>query len=260
MHTTDIGYATADAVVIRGQDFSTEILGKCDFVDMILLTAVGRRPTAQEKVMINMILVMAAGHGVTPSVLSARLTYLGAPEALQGAVAAGMLGGGSVYLGPTQNIAQSLIDACRQLDATASDAEVRQLAAGYIEAAKAAKKPVLGIGSGTHVDGDPRTSVIRQLSRDNGFYGLHWRLMDAVADVLSENKGRRFVANGAGAMGAAIADMQLDPLLGRGLMLTGRCASLVAHILEERDRPIGQAVWDLVLEHEAHAQAGHVAA
>lgn len=254
MHTTDIGYATADSVVIRGQDFSTEILGKCDFVDMILLTAMGRRPTPQEKVMVNMILVMAAGHGVTPSVLSARLTYLGAPEALQGAVAAGILGGGSVYLGPTQNIAQSLIDACRHLDAKASDADLRQVATTYIQAMKEAKKPVLGIGSGTHVDGDPRTTVIRQLSRDNGFYGLHWRLMDALADVLSEMKGRRFVANGAGAMGAAIADMHLDPMLGRGLMLTGRCASLVAHILEERDRPIGQAVWDLVLDHEEHGQ------
>lgn len=257
MHTTDIGYATADSVVIRGRDFSTEILGKCDFVDMILLTATGRLPTPQEKIMVNMILVMAAGHGVTPSVLSARLTYLGAPEALQGAVAAGILGGGSVYLGPIQNIAQSLMDACKYLDADASEAQVREVAGVYIQDMKAAKKPVLGIGSGTHVDGDPRTKVIRQLSRDNGFYGLHWRLMDALADVLGETKGRRFVANGAGAMGAAIADMRLDPMLGRGLMLTGRCASLVAHILEERDRPIGQAVWDLVLEQETHEQAAH---
>ncbi len=254
MHTTDIGYVTANAVVIRGQDFSTQILGKCDFVDMILLTAMGRVPTPQEKTMINMILVMAAGHGITPSVLSARLTYLGAPEALQGAVAAGILGGGSVYLGPTQNIAQSLIDACKNLDASADDVALRQVAVDYIQAMKAAKKQVLGIGSGTHVDGDPRTTVIRELARDNGFYGLHWRLMDALAQVLSETKGRPFAVNGAGAMGAVIADMQLDPMLGRGLMLTGRCASLVAHILEERAQPIGQAVWDLVLDNEEQGE------
>lgn len=252
MRTTKIGYATSDAVVIRGLDFSSQILGKCDFVDMILLTAMGRVPTPQEKVMINMVLVMAAGHGITPSVLSARLTYLGAPEALQGAVAAGILGGGNAYLGPAQNIAQSLIDACLPLAPSVDDAALRQVANDFIQGTKASGKPVLGIGSGTHVDGDPRTAVIREASRDNGFYGLHWRLIDTLADVLSEAKGRKFVVNGAGALGALIADMHLDPMLGRGLMLTGRCASLVAHILEERTQPIGQAVWDLVLENEEH--------
>ncbi|NML48717.1 citryl-CoA lyase [Ramlibacter sp. G-1-2-2] len=255
MHTTDIGYATKTAVVLRGKDFSTEILGKMDFLDVVMLTAIGRVPTPQEKVMLNLILVTAAGHGITPSVLSARLTWLGAPEALQGAVAAGLLGGGSVYLGPIQNIAQSLLETCKDVDKDAAAATIRDLASGYLSAMKAAKKPVLGVGSGTHAEGDPRTPVIRELARENGFYGLHWRLMDGLAEVLSETKGRPFEVNGAGALAAVIADMGLDPLLGRGLMLTGRCASLVAHVLEERDRPIGQEVWDLVLREEGHKAA-----
>jgi citrate synthase len=252
MKRSQIGHSTADSIVIREKDFATEILGKLDFVDMILLTCVGRVPTPQEKVMINLVLVMASGHGITPSVLASRLTWLGAPEALQGALAAGLLGGGSVYLGPTQNIAQSLIDIASGLGASPSNDEVNAGARAYLAEMKQSKRPVLGIGSG-YEGGDPRVPVLREIARENGYYRLHWRIMDALATQLAELKGKPFQLNGAGALGAIIADMGFDPLFGRGLMLTGRCASLLAQILEEKEQPIAKSVWDLVLEQEKAA-------
>lgn len=252
MIASQIGHSTADAIVIRGKDLATEILGKHDFVDMILLTSIGRVPTPQEKVMINLVLVMASGHGITPSVLASRLTWLGAPEALQGALAAGLLGGGSVYLGPTQNIAQSLIDIASTLPASPGHDDIKAAARTYLDAAKQNKRPVLGIGSG-YEGGDPRVPVLRDIALANGYYRLHWRIMDALATELSAIKGKPFQLNGAGALGAIIADMGFDPLFGRGLMLTGRCASLLAQILEEKDQPIAKSVWDLVLEQEKAA-------
>ncbi|MBF5007297.1 citryl-CoA lyase [Diaphorobacter caeni] len=250
MLITEIGYTTPTSVVIRGQDFSTQILGKMDFLDIIMLTSVGRTPTPQEKVMLNLIMVTAAGHGITPSVIAARMTLLGAPEALQGAVAAGILGGGSVYLGPIQNIAQTLLDISAQLTRDASDDEVRAAAQAHISAMAAQKKPVWGVGSATHQAGDPRVPTMRELARDNGFYGLHWRVLDAIGELLSEQKGRPFCANGAGALAAIVADMGISPALGRGLMLTGRCASLIAQLLEEQQTPIAQEMWDLVLKQD----------
>lgn len=71
--------------------------------------------------------------------------------------------------------------------------------------------------------------------------------MDTLAAELSQLKNKQFELNGAGALGAIIADMGLDPLFGRGLMLTGRCAGLLAHLLEEKEKPIAKSVWDLVL-------------
>jgi citrate synthase len=249
MKSSQIGHSTDSSIVIRGKNFATDILGKLDFVDMVLLMSEGRVPTAQEKVMMNAVLVMAGGHGITPSVLASRLTWLGAPEALQGALAAGLLGGGSVYLGPTQNIAQSLLDIASALSAAPTDQDVRAAATAFINSMKQAKRPVLGVGSG-YEGGDPRVPVLRQLAKENGFYKLHWRIMDTLGDVLTEMKGKPFYLNGAGALGAIIADMGFDPLFGRGLMLTGRCASLLAQILEEKSEPMAKDVWDLVVSQE----------
>lgn len=250
MQLSEIGNGTETSIVIRGKDFPSELLGKIDFLDMIMLTSAGRVPSESEKVMLNLILVTAAGHGITPSVLSARLTYLGAPEALQGAVAAGLLGGGSAYLGPIQNIAGFLIDLCKDLSEDASEATVADVAGAYVDEMGMQGKPVLGVGSGAHAAGDPRVPVMRAVSEANGYYGRHWRVMDALATQLGHRKGKPFAVNGAGALGAIVADMNLDPLLGRGLMLTGRCASLVAHILEEQSAPMGKDVWNLVLREE----------
>lgn len=246
MNKSEIGYSTSNSIVIRGHDFATDILGKLDFVDLVMLTSVGRVPTSQEKVMLNLILVTAAGHGITPSVLASRMTYLGAPEALQGAIAAGLLGGGSVYLGPTQNIAQSLLDIVDQLPKDPNEQQIKEAALQFINESKVQKKPVLGIGS-VYQGGDPRVKVMRDLAQTNGFYGLHWKIMDTLAAELSQLKNKQFELNGAGALGAIIADMGLDPLFGRGLMLTGRCAGLLAHLLEEKEKPIAKSVWDLVL-------------
>ncbi len=91
MVKTEIGYTTTDTIMVRGLNLATEIIGKFDFVDMIFFTTLSRLPTPREKVMVNALLVTTADHGITPSSLAARLTYIGAPEALQGAVATGLL-------------------------------------------------------------------------------------------------------------------------------------------------------------------------
>lgn len=72
MLKTDIGYTTTDTITVRGLDLASEIIGKFDFVDMIFHTVLARRPSPQEKVMVNALLVTTADHGITPNSLSAR--------------------------------------------------------------------------------------------------------------------------------------------------------------------------------------------
>lgn len=247
MVKTDIGYTTPDAITVRGLDLATEIIGKFDFVDMIFHTVLARRPTPQEKVMVNALLVTTADHGITPSSLSARLTYIGAPEALQGAVATGLLGAGSVFLGTMQNAAEMLIDGAKALPPDASDEAIAAAARAVIKRHKDERRPIYGVGHPIHVDGDPRVPALRALSRENGFFGVHWRLMDAIAAELASG-GKKLPVNAVGAIASIVAAMGMDPLIARGLSLVGRSAGLLAHILEEKQAPMAREAWELVLK------------
>ncbi|MCY1283725.1 Citrate synthase 2 [compost metagenome] len=247
MVKTEIGYTTTDTIMVRGLNLSTEIIGKFDFVDMIFHTTLSRLPTPREKVMVNALLVTTADHGITPSSLSARLTYIGAPEALQGAVATGLLGAGSVFLGPMQNAAEMLNEGASELADDATDEQVLEAARALVRRYKERRQQVFGVGHPIHVDGDPRVPALRDLSRDNGYYGLHWRLMEAIVVVLKA-QNRKLPMNVVGAIGAIVAAMGLDPLIARGLALVGRSAGLLAHVLEEKTQPMAREAWQLVLK------------
>ncbi|WP_321946657.1 citryl-CoA lyase [Paraburkholderia sp. J10-1] len=250
MIKTEIGYTTIDKITVRGRDLSNEILPTMDFVDTMMLTILNRVPSVEEKRMINLILVTACDHGLTPSAMSARLTYLGAPEAMQAAVAAGLLGAGSVFLGTTQNSAELLIEAAKHLADNASDEAILECARATVQRAKEKKQPIYGVGHPIHVNGDPRVPTLAAVSRENGFFGKHWRLMYAIESVFREELGKSLPINAVGAIGAIIGDMGLDPLLARGFMLVGRAAGLIGHLYEERQNPVGQSLWDLILNQD----------
>ncbi|HWT38857.1 MAG TPA: citryl-CoA lyase, partial [Paraburkholderia sp.] len=188
MVKTEIGYTTTDTIFVRGLNLSTDIIGKFDFVDMIFFTTLARLPEPCEKTMVNALLVTTADHGITPSSLAGRLTFIGAPEALQGAVAAGLLGAGSVFLGTMQNAADMLLEGAKGLPSDASDEQIRDAARGLILRHKEQRRAIYGVGHPIHIDGDPRVPTLRELSRANGYYGLHWRLMDAIAQVLTREQ------------------------------------------------------------------------
>ena len=74
-------------------------------------------PSEAETRLLDAVLVSLADHGLTPTVLAARLTYTGAPESIQGAVAAGLLGAGSVFLGVVEDTARFLDEIGDDVDA-----------------------------------------------------------------------------------------------------------------------------------------------
>lgn len=244
---TEIGYTTPEAITVRGRNLSTELLGKADFVDMLYLVAYNELPSPQLKNMLNALLVTACDHGLTPSALAARLTYLGAPESLQGAVAAGLLGAGSNFLGTVQNACDTLVLEAKGIDDGMSEQDIAGYAIEVVNRYRANKTQIPGVGHPIHVAGDPRVPTLAEISRTNGCFGRHWRLAIALPEAMRSVTGKARPLNGAGACGAMLADMHLDPMFGRGLMLVGRAAGLVAHVLEERSSPTGQQIWDLVL-------------
>jgi citrate synthase len=242
---TWIGGSTPDQITVAGRDLPSEIMGRLTLTELTFLLVTRRDPTDSECRMLDAVLVSLADHGLTPSALAARLTYTGAPEAIQGAIAAGLLGAGSVFLGPTGDTAQFLVDA---LQAHAGgdpldDTTLRGIALEAVDARRASGLRVPGLGHPVHKDVDPRTPRLYELAAAEGLLGPHLRLLHVVAEVHEERTGRHLPINGAGAGGAALVDIGVPPEAVRGVVLIARTAGLVAHLVEEATRPLGMPLW-----------------
>jgi len=245
---TAIGSAEPDRIRLLGHDLAADLMGKISFGELAFWLVAMRRPSGGELRVFEAVLVALADHGFTPTAIAARLTYLGAPESLQGAIAAGLLGGGSRYLGVTEDSAHFLADALAGLagplpetdegwDAVALEAVKRVRAAGRL---------VPGLGHPVHKQGDPRTPVLIGIAEEEGLRGPHLRLFEAVGRVAPQVLGRELPLNGAGVCGAALADLGLPPEVLRGFALLARTAGLLGHIAEERRQPIADQVYRTV--------------
>ena len=101
--------------------------------------------------MFEAVLVALADHGFTPTAIAARLTLLSAPESVQGALAAGLLGGGSRFLGVTENAARFLHDAIVTLDVLPTDdAGWDDVARELVSSTRATGSFVPGLGHPVH--------------------------------------------------------------------------------------------------------------
>lgn len=251
---TGIGRSTPDSITVRGLDLSREVMGEMSFADVAFLLASGRRPSAHESTLFNAILASLADHGLTPTALAARLTLTGAPEAVQGAVAAGLLGGGSVFLGPVEDTARFLADILERIpQESPSDAELNDAAVAAVRAALDSGRRIPGLGHPIHRETDPRTPRLYELAEEAGLLGPHLRLLRNVAAAHASATGKGLPINGAGAAGAALADLGFPPPVARGLALLARTAGLIGHLAEERERPIGMRLWKEVDERASRA-------
>ncbi|MFF0342630.1 citryl-CoA lyase [Kribbella sp. NPDC004875] len=236
---TSLGTSTADEIRLLGQDLTADLMGKVGFGELAFWLVALRRPTPSETRVFEAVLVALADHGFTPTAIAARLTYLSAPDSLQGALAAGLLGGGSRFLGVTEDCGMFLHQALDGRDAPTDDAGWDELALAVVRDARAGGKYVPGLGHPVHKVQDPRTPVLIGIAREEGLEGPHLRLFEAIGRVHEQVLGRKLPLNGAGVCGAALADLGLPVELLRGFALLARAAGLLGQIAEERRRPIG---------------------
>ena len=106
--TSSISTANSEMIVVRGLDLCKDLIGSVSITEHFWLLVTGKRPTAAQTRVLDSCLVAIAEHGLVPSVQAARSTYAAGPEAMQGAVAAGILGCGSVILGSAENAGKFL--------------------------------------------------------------------------------------------------------------------------------------------------------
>ncbi|UYM05601.1 citryl-CoA lyase [Solicola gregarius] len=244
-YPTGIGTSSTDSIELLGLDLASDVLGKVSFGELAYWLATKRRPTPGQLRVFEAVLVSLADHGYTPTAIAARMTYYSAPESVQGAIAAGLLGGGSRFLGVTEDTGQFLAAIVKPLGDTSAyaDADWDAVALDTVATAKAEGSKVPGLGHPVHKNGDPRTPVMFQIAREADVYGPQLSLFEAIGRTHAQVLGRTLPLNGAGVAGAALADAGLPLALLRGFALLARTAGLIGHLAEEQSDPVAPSIY-----------------
>jgi citrate synthase len=248
---SEMGWSSRDRITVRGFDLTKDLLGKIDLGAMAWLEITGRLPDAREAEVFNALLVTLVEHGMTPQAISTRLISICAPEAMQGAVAAGLLGVGSVFAGGSEEIARVLQAALADQPA---DADLAAIAQAIVEDYAARKAPVPGIGHPLHKPIDPRTPVLFAIAEKNGYRGRYVALLEAICAAAEKRLGRNLPINATGAVGAILSELGFPWRICRGVAIIGRAVGLVGHIAEEMRNPLGHEIYQRI-EHEVTENA-----
>lgn len=253
-----ISSSNEDTILVRGHDLCGELIGHVSFTDHVWLLVTGRTPDDGQRRVLDATLVAIAEHGLVPSVQASRMTLAAAPEALQGAVAAGILGCGSVILGATHEAGQLLHEVVTRAGTGPLDAAAQEVVKEY----RAAKRAIPGYGHPLHKTADPRVIRLFEVTAAVGSRGRHVEAAHAIERALPAATGKPLAMNVSVAIPAVLLDAEFPLLALKGVPILARTAGLIAHLLEEQSRPIGFVLSHAgaaAIEYDGPAPAGFVA-
>jgi len=237
--TTRICGYDPDTVSIRGKDLVTELMGKVGFTEMILFQLTGKRPARRQVKILDAVLVTIMEHGLVPSAIVARLTHYGAPESIQGAIAAGLLGVGDRFAGTASECAEVLTPI-----AAASNAQRMKVALATVRSYRERKRPIPGFGHTIHRQEDPRARRLVEIVTAAGAKGDYVRALAVLEKAVEKELGRKLVTNVSAAIAVALGEAGVPAKAVRGIVLTARCAGLAGHVYEELGNPASAAMWE----------------
>jgi citrate synthase len=222
---TRISRALPDRVEVRGRDLTGELMGRLTFTEFFHLLLTGREPTEDERFFLDVLLLSIAEHGLMPSNVAARMTLAADPGSVHGAVAAGILGAGPVVLGAAED--------CARLLAAGGDADE------IVAAIHAAGGKVPGFGHPLHRPLDPRAERILELADERGVSGRHVALARELREAVAREWGKPLTLNVSLAIAAVLLDLGYSAGIVKAVPILARTASLLAHLAEEQEQPIG---------------------
>ncbi|HET7204791.1 MAG TPA: citryl-CoA lyase [Steroidobacteraceae bacterium] len=245
---TAICASNPETIVVRGKDLCADLIGRIGFTDYTWLLITGELPTPQQRSVLDSTLLAIAEHGLVPSVVAARMTLAAGPEALQGAVAAGLLGCGSVLLGSAEVAGRFLHEIVHR----AQGGDLESAARAVVAERRAQRKAIPGFGHPLHAGSDPRAKRLLEVAAEQGTSGRHVEVTHVVERVLPELTGKTLALNVSGAIPAVLLDAGYPLGALKGVPLLARTAGLIAHLLEEQQRSIG-----FILAHEGSSSIAY---
>jgi citrate synthase len=249
---TSICQAFPDRVEVRGRDLTGDLMGRLTFTEYFHLLLTGEEPTADQRDFLDLLLVAIAEHGMMPTNVAGRMTLAADPGSLQGAVAAGILGAGPVILGTSEQCALLLERAAALMASGAAAAAAASELAGGI---RTGGGRVPGFGHPVHRPVDPRAQRILELADARGVSAQHVAMARQLEAAVAEAWGRPLVMNVSLPIAAVMLDLGFPPASVKAVPLLARTAGLLAHLAEERERPVG-FVMAGAAEHSVRYEAG----
>jgi citrate synthase len=222
-----ISQAYPDRVEVRGRDLTGDLMGRLTFTEYFHLLLTGEEPTADQRYFLDLLLVTIAEHGMMPTNVAARMTLAADPGSLQGAVAAGILGAGPVILGTSEE--------CARLLEQAQHEDPHEL----VTRIRGAGGKVPGFGHPVHKPLDPRAERILALADERKVSGTNVALARRIRDAVAEAWGRPLTMNVAMPIAAVMLDLGFPAATVKAVPILARTASLLAHLAEEQELPIG---------------------
>jgi citrate synthase len=238
MPATRIAHHTAEAIYVRGASLVDDLIGKLTFTEMMYFQMMGSRPTAAQTRILDAVLVTLMEHGITPSTIVSRLIYDSCPEAVQAAVAAGLLGVGSTFVGTMEGCAANLEEILAAPEGEAARAKA------IAQRVRAARQPIPGFGHPHHKPDDPRSPRLIAVAEEAGVPGRHIRALRLLAGEVDAAWGRHLTINATGAVAALLGEIGIPREVMRGVAVVSRSAGLVGHIREEQQDPSARAIWN----------------
>lgn len=234
---TAISTADADSITVRGHDLASEIMGPMSFTEYFYLLVTGKAPDEEQRFFLDVLLNAIAEHGLVPTNQVARMTYAAAPDALHGAVAAGILGCGSVVLGTAEGCGMFLEAAQARFSKTGETPGDGMKA--YLEEVHASGQRAPGFGHPLHKPVDPRAQRIFELARQRGVAGTYCEIALAAEASVPDVWGKPLPMNVSMGIAAVLLDIGFPAAMLKAIPILARTASLLAHLNEEQTTPIG---------------------
>jgi len=241
MAETKLSTHRLDALFLRDMNLVDDVMGKMTFTDAMFYHIIGTAPSPGQTAILDAVLVTLMEHGLTPGAISTRLTYLSAPEAMQAAVAAGLLNVGSQFIGTMENAATLLAE----IKASPDGAE--SAAATIVQRYRAAGTHMPGFGHHLHRPDDPRTPKLFAIAAAHDDIDQSpIDLIQILGRAVDTAYGKHLTINATGATAAVSMGAGIPIGIMRGFAVISRAAGLVAHVMEEQQSPAGRTIWDLV--------------
>lgn len=238
--TTSICTSDEHSISVRGHDLCENLIGKISFTDYFHLLVTGNKPTSAATAVLDATLVAIAEHGLVPSVQASRMTLAASPDVLQGAVAAGILGCGTVILGASENAGRMFSEVQKLMEEKSLDIDEASLQ--IVKKYREDKRAIPGYGHPLHKERDPRVDALFSVAKESGADLQFIAIAEAVESAIPKVISKELKMNVSAAIPAVLLGINFPLNAFKGVPILARTAGLIGHLTEELERSIGFAL------------------